>query len=234
MSASDKQLPEVPADGASAQMNVSDRPASQAVDGIPVADAGTKAGVDKNRRRFSSAGIAGTGVILSVASRSAMGGWGGCTGSEIASGNLSRMSEKNPCGCSPGYWWNVNGNETWDKYLTAYPRLTSKFNTVFGVYYFSNIYMKLNSVGPGTNNPRQLFPSESLGNVAMHAVAALLNAKFYGTRFPVAGLQTAAAVISAFQAACVSPDALKAFVARVDVYNSSNTWCDGKMHGGLG
>ena len=186
------------------------------------------------RRRLGTAGLGGAAVLLTTASRSALGGWGQCTGSEIASGNLSHAGEMNPCGCSPGYWWNVNGFATWDKYLTTWPRATAKFNQTFGVTYFApDVY--LTACGPGTSNQRALYPSvNGLDNVAMHAVAALFNAAFYGSRYPVIGLQNPGAVKSAFQLACAtSADALKAFVARVDVYGSSNTWCDGKDHGGI-
>lgn len=189
-------------------------------------------GVDRGRRKIGAAGVAGTGVILSLASRSAMGGWGQCTGSELASGNLSRTGTPNACGCSPGYWWNINGQATWDKYLLAYPRLTSKFNVIFGRTYFNPDVLMWNC-GPNTNNPRAHLPSANgLDNVAMHAVAALLNAAFYGTRYPVPGLQTPGAVIAAFQTAvdANTPQALKDFVARVDIYTSARTWCDGTQH----
>lgn len=180
----------------------------------------------------------GTAVLLSLTSRSAMGGWGGCTGSELASGNLSRTGTANPCGCSPGYWWNVNGFTTWDKYLLAYPRSTAKFNVVFGIPYFQPDVL-LGICGPNSNNYRAFLPNDDeLKNVAMHAVAALFNAAFYGARYPVTGLQTPSAVIAAFQAAFGAADAarlsrLKAFVSRVDVYTSANTWCDGQPHGAM-
>ena len=195
-----------------------------------------------HRRLLGRAGLSGTSVLLTTASRSALGGWGQCTGSELASGNLSRMGTLNPCGCSPGYWWNINGFQTWDQYIEDYPRATSTFNVVFGLNMPGNLYfdpdVKLSACGPSTNNPRAFLPTDNgLNNVAMHAVAALFNAAFYGNRYPVPGLQTPAAVISAFQTAFGLPDAqrasrLKAFVRRVDVYDSSNTWCNGSQHGG--
>lgn len=200
------------------------------------AEAGPK--VDRLRRRLGTAGMTGTAVLLSSASRSAIGGWGQCTGSELASGNLSRKVELNACGCSPGYWWNMNGIVTWDKYIpTTYARTTKTFNMVFGMHYFASNVV-LNNCGPSSNNPRAFLPNDNgLNNVAMHAVAALLNASFYGARFPVIGLQTPAAVISAFQTAFGAETGratrLKDFVARVDVYNSANTWCVGSDHGGL-
>lgn len=195
-------------------------------------------GVDQKRRRLSSGGAVGTAVLLSLTSRSAMGGWGGCTGSELASGNLSRTGTANPCGCSPGYWWNNNGTVTWDKYLLAYPRSTAKFNVVFGIPYFNpDVY--LSRCGPSSNNPRAFLPKDNgLKNVAMHAVSALFNATLFGARYPVSGLQTPGAVIAAFQTAFGVADSgrndrLKNFVARVDVYTSANTWCGGQPHGSV-
>ena len=69
-----------------------------------------------HRRLLGRAGLSGTAVLLTTASRSALGGWGQCTGSELASGNLSRMGTLNPCGCSPGYWKssNQNGTRVWN------------------------------------------------------------------------------------------------------------------------
>lgn len=191
------------------------------------------------RRRLGKLGAGGTAVALSVASRSAVAGWGSCTKSELASSNLSRdMNEANPCGCSPGYWWNTNGMALWDDplvtALTGF-RPNDMFNTVFGCAFLSPD-KKLKDVGPGTN------PSNTVGaagNTTMHAVAALLNAAYYGTRFPVTGLTTPAAVIAAFQQAFntiggneAKAAALAAFVTRVDVYTAQSTWCQGSPHGG--
>lgn len=194
---------------------------------------------DQTRRRLTSAGIAGAGVILSVASRSAMGGWGQCTGSELASGNLSRdMNEANPCGCSPGYWWNNNGTKTWNEAETlASYRRTQKFNTVFGVTYFKD--SKNVTLGeckePSSDEYAFSCSGEnmnSMKNVSMHAVAALLNASFYGTRYPLyTTLGGPTGIITHFQNAFASPDrcnALKAFVTQVDIYGKwPNLWCAG-------
>lgn len=193
--------------------------------------------VDEWRRKFSSAGVAGTGVILTLASRSAMGGWGTCTGSELASTNLSRQGDANPCGCSPGYWWNTNGFQTWTDAIPATYQRTKHFNSVFGNINYFNPSIPMSDCGPGTDKPRAHLPGvNGLDNVAMHAVAALLNAQYYGARFPVIGLQNPLAVISAFQAAVAAntKQALKDFVARVDVYGSSQTWCAGKQHSSSG
>jgi len=203
---------------------------------------------DQARRKFASAGVVGTGVPLSVASRSAMGGWGQCTGSELASGNLSRTGDANPCGCSPGYWWNDNGDRSWDMYLASkYPK-TSQFNEVFGVNYFVNsppvligdeVQLRdssttLSGCNEGNSSKNGKSIDNSTNNIAWHAVAALLNAEFYGNRYPT-GLHSGSAVIAEFQSAFSTAGSdkcarLKAFVARVNVYTAASTWCFGKKH----
>ena len=132
---------------------------------------------DQTRRKLTTAGIAGTGVLLSVASRSAMGGWGQCTGSELASGNLSRTGDQNPCGCSPGFWWNNNGEAIWTDpksiSLAPYPP-SSKFNTVFGKDFFlptANVTLAM--IGPPQQYPRIV---EETGKGASFAAAAALAA----------------------------------------------------------
>lgn len=187
-----------------------------------------KSGVDQGRRRLGTLGVSGTAVVLSVTSRSAVAGWGTCTGSELASGNLSRAGTANPCGCSPGFWWNKNGIALWTTAPTLYipyPRATAKFNTVFGVSFYTDPDVKLMDVGPSTKIKNNYGANDNTG---MHAVAALLNAQYYGSRYPVVGMQTAAAVIAAFSAACVNKTTLAAFVTRVDIYAStSDLWCNG-------
>ncbi len=189
-------------------------------------------GVDQGRRRLGTLGVGSTAAVLSVTSRSAVAGWGSCTGSELASGNLSRQGTANPCGCSPGFWWNNNGTALWNQapsLYTVYPR-TAKFNTVFGVAFYTNSNIRLMDVGPSTNHANAY---NANGNTGMHAVAALLNAKYYGARYPVLGLQTAAAVIAAFQTACALGPGnrkaqLEAFVAKVDIYGKTpDLWCNG-------
>lgn len=188
---------------------------------------------DQTRRKLTTAGIAGTGVLLSVASRSAMGGWGQCTGSELASGNLSRTGDPNPCGCSPGFWWKQNGKKIWtdpnSTSLALYPP-SSAFNSVFGVNLFkANPIVTLLMIGPGKKNNFQIECGVNLDTVAMHAVAALLNAAYYGNRFPVVGMQTPAGVISAFKSAFNSGcGGLQMFLEKVDIYGKTpNLWCSG-------
>ena len=194
-------------------------------------------GVNEGRRRLGKLGAGGTAAVLSVASRSAVAGWGSCTGSELASGNLSRPGAANPCGCSPGFWWNNNGTALW----TSSPTLnvnftrTKKFNTVFGRAFYNGNNVQLKDVRPNTSNQNAFGANNNTG---MHAVAALLNAQYYGERYPVLGMQSAAAVIAAFQAACdkatmtTSANGKKAafaeFVQKVDIYSrTTDLWCSG-------
>jgi hypothetical protein len=194
-------------------------------------------GVNEGRRRLGKLGAGGTAAVLSVASRSAVAGWGSCTGSELASGNLSRPGAANPCGCSPGFWWNNNGTALW----TSSPTLnvnftrTKKFNTVFGRAFYNGNNVQLKDVRPNTSNQNAFGANDNTG---MHAVAALLNAQYYGERYPVLGMQSAAAVIAAFQAACdkatmtTSANGKKAafaeFVQKVDIYSrTTDLWCSG-------
>ena len=198
--------------------------------------------VDQGRRRLGTVGAAGTAVLLSVASRSAVAGWGTCTGSELASGNLSRAATANSCGCSPGFWGpqNQNGTALWNatpKLSTTYPR-TAKFNSIFLSYFKDKGTVigddiTLEQVFPGQMaGPGQKYPLKYNveDSAAMHAVAALLNATFYGLRFP-AGFANGPAAISAFKTACTS-GTVSAFIFKVDVYKSG-TWCNGIDHGGF-
>lgn len=189
-----------------------------------------------SRRRLGKLGATSAAVMLSVPSRSAVAGWGTCTGSELASGNLSRAATANPCGCSPGYWWNSNGMPVWQgaaSWKTPAPLPTAMFNQVFGVAFFKPD-VALSKCGPASSNPKAPAYSSVNNNTAMHAIAALLNAAYFGSRFPVpANLQTPAGVIAAFKSACMQPNpkqALAAFVSSVDVYSSKSTWCFGGQH----
>lgn len=213
--------------------------------------------VDEARRRITRGGAAGAGVLISVASRSAFGTstWGTCTGSELASGNLSREGTPRPCGCSPGYWQssNQNGTAVWNdpNLIPATYGPNQDFNTVFGVtdFFKSSDGVTLRSAVDKKYLPYVKTSSNSgwcpdskkfnMQNVAFHAVAALLNAQFYGSRYPVTGMQTPTAVITAFQNAFNKPTtsekvaALTAFMTTVDIYSTtSNLWCNGSPEGG--
>lgn len=192
--------------------------------------------VNLSRRKLGLAGAAGTGLLMTVASRSAMAGANSC-GSEMASGNLSKVLTGNDCGCSPGFWWNNNGTDKWTKYIPQYPR-TALFNSTFGVTYLAPD-KALSLCGPNTTHTL-VASLNSLGipnNVVMHAVAALLNVTHFGAlRYPANPAFTSPAnVISEFQAAVSSAIAsnnknpLVAFKNRCDVYAGA-TWCFGTAH----
>ena len=187
--------------------------------------------VDRGRRRFGTAGITGTAVLLSLPGKSAVAGWGSCSGSELASGNLSRTGDANPCGCSPGFWWNSNGQtlRQTSPTLASYP-FTSMFNQVFGRNLFVSDTPFQNCKASSINNNSYAISGLPKAT-AQHAIAALLNAAFYGARYPVLGMQTPTGVISAFQSAFDGKkQGISAFVNRVDIY-STGVWCNGKNGG---
>jgi hypothetical protein len=208
----------------------------------PESDTAKPEQVDETRRRLSKAGVAGSGVILTLASRSVLGDWGTCTGSEIMSGNLSKPGTPNSCGCSPEYWgMSPDGIRTWEELLggvipAAYAP-TALFNTVFGKTYYINdkniTLFQAASQYEGTETTGPIFEvdCETKLEIAMHAVAALLNATVYGDRYPAIEYQTAADVISKFQSAfglSGNCDTLNAFKDAVDKYDNS-TWCFGNQ-----
>ena len=208
-------------------MNMNKDSDSNAAVGLAAAPGG---GVDQRRRKLGTLGVSGTAVLLSLPSKSAVAGWGSCTGSELASGNLSRAATANPCGCSPGFWWNNNGTALRGSApsLAAYP-FSTVFNTFFGRTLVVPNSTTFQNCGPGAT-PSYVASKIAPTSTAMHAIAAVLNAAYYGTRYPVTGMQTPAAVKAAFQLA-FDNDQLTQFVARVDVYKTG-VWCNGADHGG--
>lgn len=191
-------------------------------------------GADPVRRRLTSGGLAGAGVLMTVASRSALGQVVGGCGSESASAALSRNGELSSCGCSPGFWWNENGQRVWTEYLGAYPQ-TATFNAVFcsglplnvkPFFQSDNVTLLEAHKEDGGPYPDTNYPCEYVSAVGMHAVAALLNAEFYGVRYP-AGFTSGAEVIQAFQAALGGGcGGLNQFKGAVDVYDDNGgLWC---------
>lgn len=77
----------------------------------------TESGVDQTRRRLTGAGLAGSGVLLTLASRPVLAQGGICLApSGFQSGNLSRPNQGNtPCaGRTPGYWGQKNSSAQGD------------------------------------------------------------------------------------------------------------------------
>ena len=71
----------------------------------------SESGVDQTRRRLTGAGLAGSGVLLTLASRPVLAQGGFCLSpSGFQSGNLSRPSQGNVActGRTPGYWGEKN------------------------------------------------------------------------------------------------------------------------------
>ena len=193
---------------------------------------------DEQRRRLTTAGLVGAGVIMTVPSRSALGAGFGQCGSESVSAALSRYGELADCGCSPGFWWrSPQGTEKW-----ADPEIISPqfgpyrgFNEVFGVDLLVED-KPLVELGPNGHRLRANQINLDCGNgngngskdihaVIYYAIAALLNASFYGSRYPSI-YNHPDDVIAAFRAALLSPDPcaeLEVFKAAVDVYDG--IWC---------
>lgn len=201
---------------------------------------------DPTRRRFTVAGIAGAGVLMSLSSRSALGSGFGQCGSESVSAAMSRHGEEALCGCSPGFWWrSPHGLIKWGDpgIIPVIYGPDRSFNQVFGRDLFAVSHdRKLRELGPGADKivPAQLTETykkvgscSNLEAVLFHAIAALLNASFYGSRYP-SPYNTPAAVISAFQQA-LDLDAsdtntkcgnLNSFKSAVDVYDlDGGLWC---------
>ena len=225
---------------------------TSSADGNVDVAAGTPGSVDTSRRRFTKVGLAGSGVILSISSRSALGGWGTCTGSEMMSGNMSRQGTPNPCGCSPGYWGNHIPE--WNKLITQglinnIYKPDAYFDAVFGLgslsmftpdaqlQYVAQRGYSLTIALPGACDPTKN-NNDFLGTArtaTFQAVAALLNASVYGSRYPTP-YQSPSAVISAFASAAntayatCNKQAFDNFITVVDVYGSQSTWCFGSQH----
>lgn len=124
--------------------------------------------VNDSRRRFTTSGLAASGVLLTLASRSVM-GQTAQTPSGFASGNNSVHCQQSITqGRSPGYWKN-------------YPKMwplppTTKFSSVFACTpksAYRNFTM-MDLLTPQTADKN---------NLGMHLVAALLNARMGWTPF---------------------------------------------------
>jgi len=124
--------------------------------------------VNGSRRRFTASGLAASGVLLTLASRSVMANTAQ-TPSGFASGNNSVHCQQSITqGRSPGYWKN-------------YPKMwpipsTMKFSSVFAcssksVYHSFSMMDLLTPQAVDQNN------------LGMHLVAALLNARMGWTPF---------------------------------------------------
>jgi hypothetical protein len=136
---------------------------------------------DESRRRFTKAGLAASGVILTVVSQPGMASTVCASPSGSLSGGLqSHQTKAVTCsGLTPGYWKNHLGN---------WPNGCSKqvlFRSVFNVTSSSSIYYPPTLLEVLT--PQDFKDQQNFG---MHLVAAYLNAMAGLTSFlPVATLQ---------------------------------------------
>lgn len=131
---------------------------------------GAPQAISNTRRRFAKS-IAGSGVILSLASKPVMGSNYWCTGSGGMSGNTSSHGTQQSCfACSPGYWTTSPG--TWPAPYYPYSvcnctgavlHQSTKFSDVFG----SGIY--------GDQTMMWVLQNQS-GSREFHAIGSLLNA----------------------------------------------------------
>jgi hypothetical protein len=157
-------------------------------DQLPEETPAQTSSVDESRRRFTMAGVAASGVLLTLASRPVLGtetalcckspsGW--------ISGNKSTHGPAPVCeGVSPGYWKN---HTTWP----IPNRNTALFRVAFpscapGSVYYNDTMLKLLKHQDYDKN-----------NLAMHLVAAYLNA--VGGRTPFLPVATVQAMFTEWQ-----------------------------------
>lgn len=129
--------------------------------------------ISNSRRRFAKA-VAGSGVVLSLASKPVMGSNYWCTGSGGMSGNTSSHGPKRSCfACSPGYW--KGHPDVWPAPYYPYQICkcssgtlvtdTSKGPTTF-----------LAAFGSGPSDTMMSILQTQNGTRDWHAICALLNA----------------------------------------------------------
>lgn len=136
------------------------------------ADAGAvePAQIDTGRRRFARS-VAGSGVILSLASQPVMGSNYWCTGSGGMSGNTSSHGDKPPClACSPGYWKTSPG--TWPSPYYPYRICDCSGNVLHQASKFTEAF----GGGPNADITMMAVLQTAGGSREFHAIAALLNA----------------------------------------------------------
>lgn len=126
---------------------------------------------NQSRRHFAKA-IAGSGVILSLASKPVMGSNYWCTGSGGMSGNTSSHGNKPVClACSPGYWKSSPG--TWPAPYYPYRICNCKGDTLYNPTKFSSVF----GSNPYGSSVTMMFVLRTYsGSREFHAIAALLNA----------------------------------------------------------
>jgi len=136
---------------------------------VPVDSTSVTQQLNESRRNFTKAGLAASGVLMTLASRPVMGEVVSKSPSGFLSGNQS--SHGTPCisqGRSPGFWKMHTG---------GWPVSTdTRFSTVFSCSH-SSVYRKYTLM--------QLLnhQKDDVNNLGMHLVAAFLNARKGWTPF---------------------------------------------------
>jgi hypothetical protein len=125
------------------------------------------------RRRFGKAGIGASGVILTLASQPGMAATGVCTTpSGFLSKPMSSHTARDACGGrSPGYW--KTHPELWQP--LAFTKTTTKFKDVFPCTRSTSGLVPYSLLE--VTDPTLMPNGTDKDNVAMHCVAALLNAR---------------------------------------------------------
>jgi len=125
-------------------------------------------GADLSRRKFSKTGLVAAPVIMTLASRPALGAYQ-CSVSGAISGNLSNIDDSIPCGSKSPGWWKNNADSIW--LVAGYTR-DVKFHSVFSSTTYDYGDMTLQEVmdAGGTQDPYR---------VGFQAVGALLNAGYF-------------------------------------------------------
>jgi hypothetical protein len=136
----------------------------------------------ESRRRFGKAGLAASGVILTLASKSAL-GCQNVSPSGFVSGNVSGHLTEGTAGYSPGYWknhshWPIN--------------IDTEFGQIFGPLSIHSPYKNVSFL---TLLTPQHYDDNKLG---MHLVAAYLNAEAGMT--PYLTTQTIVQIFTEWQA----------------------------------
>ncbi len=126
---------------------------------------------DQSRRNFAKA-IAGSGVVLSLASKPVMGSTYSCTGSGGMSGNTSSHGTKVSCiACTPGYWKTCP--ENWPSSCYPYKVCNNKGATLHYPTKFASVF---GSCAYGSDKTMMYILQNYNGSRDWHTCGAYLNA----------------------------------------------------------
>ncbi len=140
---------------------------------LEIADQQTETSEPNQSRRHFAKSIAGSGVVLSLASKPVMGANYWCTGSGGMSGNTSSHGPKVSClACSPGYWKACP--ENWPSGCYPYKVCDSRGHPLHDPTKFSYVFGSCSS----GNDKTMMWVMQNLngGYRDWHVCAAYLNA----------------------------------------------------------